>query len=124
MKHQRIGECKCCGECCRNLFVIIEEEVDTPKNNREKLTIIKKIKQKETKSFKKKGFINIKPCKATWVKKNELKITFDLTCPHLEEKTNFCKINDNKPNYCKIFPTYDILPLMKGCGYSFKKIKE
>lgn len=116
-KFKRLGSCKLCGECCRNLIYEIEYEVEP--NGQSKAEQAKELKQKEIKSYSKKGFYNIKAGKVTWLN-NTVKFNLDLTCPYIA-KDNKCTIHKNRPMPCREFPTHGVVKPLK-CGYKFKKV--
>lgn len=121
-RFQRVGKCKQCGECCRNLGLEIETSVEP--NGKSKHVLAKEIKQKEVEKYTKKGYKNVEASRITWTDETDIKFTLTLDCPHL--KNNKCVIHSNggynkKPDFCQRFPEPHVLK-PKECAYRFKKL--
>ncbi len=119
---QRIGSCKMCGQCCKNLALEIETSAEP--NGHSKAAAAKIEIQKEINKYIKKGYKDVEASRVTWLKGNDFKFTLTLTCPHL--KGNKCVIHSNKgygnkPDFCRKFPEYGV-DRPKNCGYRFKRV--
>ncbi|MDD5332061.1 MAG: YkgJ family cysteine cluster protein [Candidatus Nanoarchaeia archaeon] len=119
-KYKRIGECKLCGQCCRELSLEVEKEV---KPGLDKRTAAKKVKESEINLYKRRGYTNIKCSKVTWLSKKEVRFSLELKCPHLvKNKCTIHSVNgfDKKPGPCREFPTFGVRR-PEGCAYRFRK---
>ena len=118
----RVGSCKCCGECCKNLG--LEIETTAAPNGKSKEIVTRELKQKEVELYTKQGYKDVEASRITWLKGNDFKFTLTLTCPHL--KKNKCVIHSDKgyskkPSFCQRFPEPGVVK-PAGCGYRFKQI--
>ena len=107
-KYYRIGSCKGCGRCCRQIYVkhakgVIKEEADF-----ERL--------KDLHRF-------YKYLKVTG--KDEIGLVFE--CSNLDGETNLCKIHKNRPGICRRYPQEEIFgmggALAEDCGYKLVPIE-
>ncbi len=119
---QRIGNCKLCGQCCKDLALEVEIPIEPNGKSIKELAKIKK--QKEIQRYIKKGYKDVEASRITWLTKDLMKFTISLTCPYLENKK--CVIHkergySKKPAFCQRFPTPEVTR-PKGCGYRFKKL--
>ena len=118
-KYYRVGYCRGCGRCCRQIYVkhakgVIQNEKD---------------------------FENLKHQHRfyTYLKvtgKDEIGLIFE--CQNLDSETHLCKIHKTRPGICRRYPQEEIFAmggaLSDDCGYSlvpietfsevFDKIKE
>lgn len=120
--YRRQGGCNLCGECCRYLGLDIEIPIEP--NGKSKAKVARTEKQKEINRYLKKGYKDVEVGRATWLKKDILKFTLSLTCPHL--RSNKCVIHsrkgyNKKPDFCQRFPEPKV-PRPTGCGYRFRKL--
>ena len=107
-KYQRVGSCKGCGRCCRQIYVkhangVIQDEKD---------------------------FENLKHQHRfyTYLKvtgKDEIGLIFE--CQNLDTETNLCKIHKTRPGICRRYPQEEIFAmgggLAKDCGYKLIPIE-
>lgn len=107
-KYYRVGECKGCGSCCRQIYVkhargVIQDEKD---------------------------FENLKHQHRfyTYLKvtgKDEIGLIFE--CQNLDKETHLCKIHKTRPGICRRYPQEEIFgmggALSKDCGYKLVPIE-
>lgn len=107
-KYYRVGECKGCGRCCRQIYVkhakgVIQTEKD---------------------------FENLKHQHRfyTYLKvtgKDEIGLIFE--CQNLDPETHLCKIHKTRPGICRRYPQEEIFAmggaLSEDCGYSLIPIE-
>ncbi len=108
-KYYRVGECNCCGRCCKNIYV------------------------KHGKGFisDEKLFNRLKPLHPFYfdleiIGKDETGLLF--ACKNLDENTKMCKIHKKRAKICRDYPMEEILKmggtLAEGCGYRFEPIEK
>ena len=93
-KYIRVGSCNRCGKCCKADH-LLEACTDQEKRILRNLARDKKIEQKLA------GF----RCKHVWFKKRKAR----------------CKIYENRPEFCKYFPTGPD-DIVAECGFKFKEL--
>lgn len=102
-KIQRTGECRQCGECCRNLgWLLVHADADTAEWIQARDPQIKIVPDEEVADYH-------------WV-------TIPYLCVHLKEVGGGryeCDMHGSKPAQCKRYPE-SIDELKPGCGYAFR----
>ena len=107
-KYYRIGNCKGCGRCCRQIYVKHAKGVIQNEEDFEKL--------KHQHRF------------YTYLKvmgKDEIGLIFE--CQNLDSETHLCKIHKTRPGICRRYPQEEIFMmggvLSQDCGYSLVPIE-
>ena len=107
-KYYRVGSCKGCGRCCRQIYVKHAKGVIQTEEDFEKL--------KHQHRF------------YTYLKvmgKDEIGLIFE--CKNLDEETHLCKIHKTRPGICRRYPQEEIFMmggvLSQDCGYSLVPIE-
>ncbi len=107
-KYYRVGNCKGCGRCCRQIYVKHAKGVIQNEEDFEKL--------KHQHRF------------YTYLKvmgKDEIGLIFE--CQNLDSETHLCKIHKTRPGICRRYPQEEIFTmggvLSQDCGYSLVPIE-
>ena len=107
-KYFRIGECKGCGRCCRQIYVKHANGVIQNEEDFENL----KHQHRFYKYLKVTG-------------KDETGLIFE--CQNLDSETNLCKIHKTRPGICRRYPQEEIFAmggaLAEDCGYKMVPIE-
>ena len=107
-KYYRVGKCKGCGRCCRQIYVQhsgggiqTEEEFEKLKRQHVFYTYLKV------------------------TGKDEIGLIFE--CQNLDPETHLCKIHDKRPGICRRYPQEEIFAmggvLAENCGYKLEPIE-
>ncbi len=101
-QYYRIGECKCCGACCQNIYVKHAKGVISDLKEFEKL---KKLDKFYT-------YLDV-------IGKDETGLLFK--CNNLDEETHKCKIHNKRPGICRRYPQEELFKMggivTEECGY-------
>ena len=117
-KYYRIGECKGCGRCCRQIYV------------KHMGGVVCDEKEFENLKYQHRFYTYLKV-----VGKDDIGLIFE--CQNLDRETNKCKIHKTRPGICRRYPQEELFAmggtLADDCGYKlvpietfeevFKKIK-
>ena len=107
--YQRSGSCNRCGKCCTNIYLVYNRQTITSIPMFESI----KAENPEYESFK-----------PMLEDSDEDGILFQ--CTHLQAD-NTCGAYEDRPDFCRQYPSEHGLllggKLAKGCGYSFKLLK-
>lgn len=105
--YYRTGKCKCCGECCRHIYVKHGKYVIKDEKVFERLQLLHRF--------------------YTYLKvtgHDETGLIF--TCTMQDEKTKLCKIHKNRPGICRRYPQEELFmmggSLSNDCGYRLEPI--
>ena len=106
-KYYRTGKCNCCGSCCKKIYVQSSKGVIKDKNELEKLKLLHRFYT----------YLNV-------IGEDEIGLIFE--CTQLDEKTNLCKIHDDRPDICRRYPQEEMF-MMGGatcddCGFNFEPV--
>lgn len=105
--YYRVGHCKCCGECCRHIYV-----------KHGKYVI------KDEKVFEKLQFLHRFYTYLKVIGKDETGLIF--SCTMQDSVTKKCKIHKNRPGICRRYPQEELFmmggSLSEGCGYRLEPI--
>lgn len=107
-KYYRVGACKGCGKCCRQIYV---------KHAR---GVIKTEKDFENLKHQHRFYTYLKV-----TGQDEIGLIFQ--CQNLDSETNLCKIHKNRPGICRRYPQEEIFAmggaLSDDCGYRLEPIE-
>lgn len=105
-KYYRTGQCKCCGACCRNIYVKHAKGVV---NTEEEFKKLQKLHRFYT-------YLKI-------VDKDEVGLVF--ACENIDEN-NKCKVHKTRPGICRRYPQEELFSMggvvSPDCGYELKPI--
>jgi len=101
MKHKRLGKCRKCGRCCRELKFFFPEGL---LNNKEFMEFYKARGCEVRKSEFMEGYVFVR---------------VPHVCPHL--KGNLCDIQNRKPKACREAPRNPWDHEGLNCGYGWKE---
>ncbi len=105
--YYRVGSCKCCGECCKHIYV---------KHG-------KKVIDSE-KTFRKLQFLHRFYTYLEVIGKDETGLIF--SCTMQDPVTKMCKIHKHRPGICRRYPQEELFmmggSLSDGCGYKLEPI--
>ncbi len=101
-KYERVGSCRCCGQCCTHIYV----------------RHVKNVIQTEE-EFKKLQLLHTFYTYLEVIGKDEIGLIFE--CTNRDKKTHLCKIHDMRPTICRRYPQEEIFMmggvLAEDCGY-------
>lgn len=105
--YYRTGKCKCCGECCKHIYVKHGKNVIKDEKQFERLQLLH--------SFY--TYLEV-------IGKDEIGLIF--SCTMQDEVTKKCKIHRNRPGICRRYPQEELFmmggSLSKDCGYRLEPI--
>ncbi len=105
--YYRTGKCKCCGECCKHIYVKHGKNVIKDEKTFERLQLLH--------SFY--TYLEV-------IDKDEIGLIF--SCTMQDEVTKKCKIHRNRPAICRRYPQEELFmmggSLSKNCGYRLEPI--
>ena len=106
-KYYRIGKCKCCGECCKHIYVKHGKNVI-----------------KDEKTFKKLQFLHQFYTYLEIIGKDEVGLLF--SCTMQDPITKKCKVHKIRPGICRRYPQEEMFlmggTLSESCGYKLEPI--
>ncbi len=106
-KYYRTGSCKCCGKCCKKIYVKHAKGVI-----------------KEEKEFKKLQLLHPFYTYLEIIDKDETGLVFK--CKNLDDETHKCKIHKSRPGICRRYPQEELFKmggeLAEDCGYKLEPI--
>ena len=107
-KYYRVGACKGCGRCCKQIYV---------KHAR---GVIKEEKDFENLKYQHRFYTYLKV-----TGKDEIGLIFE--CQNLDKETHKCKIHKTRPGICRRYPQEEIFgmggALSQDCGYKLEPIE-
>lgn len=107
-KYYRVGECKGCGRCCRQIYV------------KHAGGVIKDEKDFENLRHQHRFYTYLKV-----TGKDEIGLIFE--CTNLDTETHLCKIHKTRPGICRRYPQEEIFAmggaLSQDCGYRLEPIE-
>lgn len=107
-KYERVGSCKGCGRCCRQIYV------------KHANGVIKDEKDFENLRYQHRFYSYLKVTGS-----DEIGLIFE--CQNLDRETNLCKIHRTRPGICRRYPQEEIFAmgggLADGCGYRLEPIE-
>jgi len=102
--YRRVGKCKGCGRCCREIYLRHGKETIKTEEEYNKI--------RDFNSF----YPFLKP-----IGKDDIGLIFE--CTNLDSKTKKCKIHPFRPPLCRRYPQEEIFmmggELSQDCGYKF-----
>lgn len=105
--YYRTGKCKCCGECCKHIYVKHGKNVIKDEKTFKRLQLLH--------SFY--GHLDI-------IGKDDTGLIF--SCTMLDPATNKCKIHKTRPGICRRYPQEELFmmggSLSNDCGYKLEPI--
>lgn len=105
--YYRTGHCKCCGECCKHIYVKHGKNVIS-----------------DEKQFKKLQLLHSFYTYLEVIGKDEIGLIF--SCTMQDEITKKCKIHKKRPGICRRYPQEELFmmggSLSKDCGYKLEPI--
>ena len=105
--YYRVGNCKCCGECCQHIYVKHGNNVI-----------------KDEKLFNKLQYLHRFYTYLKIVGKDETGLIF--SCQMQDIITKKCKIHNKRPGICRRYPQEELFmmggSLSDGCGYRLEPI--
>ncbi|MBQ8475765.1 YkgJ family cysteine cluster protein [bacterium] len=110
-KYYRLGTCKRCGACCRNIYVRHKNNVIKTKEE------FANIQKTQSYSF----YHHIKV-----IGQDDFGLIF--ACERYDEDKKLCKKHKCRPSICRNYPSEEIFSfgaqLQPDCGYSFEPIEK
>jgi hypothetical protein len=107
-KYYRIGHCKGCGKCCKQIYV------------KHAKGVIKEEKDFENLKHQHRFYTYLKV-----VGKDEIGLIFE--CQNLDKEKNLCKIHKTRPSICRRYPQEEIFAMGGGlsddCGFKLEPIE-
>lgn len=107
-KYYRVGACKGCGRCCKQIYV------------KHAKGVIKEEKDFENLKYQHRFYTYLKV-----TGKDEIGLIFE--CQNLDKETHKCKIHKTRPGICRRYPQEEIFgmggALSQDCGYKLEPIE-